>query len=551
MYSKKIAYFSMGSGIHNDLLTYGGGLEILAGDMIKEVIDSKGKYPVTFFHLLWKKGYTLQSVNENGEVIDHEPQNNNWQKYLVDTGKTVSVRIFQSNVIVKIWKLKNGPVYYLDTDVAENGGFCNITHHLYGGAWDHPEKERIAQEIVLGVGGVRAIAELGLSIDGYHYNDGHPAFAGVELISQRMRYYRDAYPDMSEEDHFKRALKHVKERTAFTTHTNVPAGNESHAINLLMEVGANVDLSYEQMEKIGGNPFGMTVASLRLSSMANGVSRIQVSAAKDMWHWVKEAPNIIAITNGVHKATWQDPRITKAFEALDIDGIYQAHKECKAELVDIINERTNAGFDTERVLIAFSRRATEYKRWNLIFRDKNKFERLVNNHNIQIVFAGKAHRHDGSGKSFISEIHHLSKKYPNNVVFLEGYDIALAQKLVSGADIWLNNPRVPLEACGTSGMKAAMNGVLNFSTLDGWWREAAQHGINGWNIGNGEQYQDESDAQYLIHTLENEVLPAYARPDIWKNMMFSSITTSNQYTAARMLEEYYVNLYNYLKHTIV
>lgn len=551
MYSKKIAYFSMGSGIYNDLLTYGGGLEILAGDMIKEVIDSNGKYPMTFFHLLWKKGYTLQSVNENGEVIDYEPTNNNWQKYLIDTGKTVSVRIFQSDVIVKIWKLKNGPVYYLDTDIPENKGFCNITHHLYGGAWDHPEKERIAQEIVLGVGGVRAIQALGLLIDGYHYNDGHPAFVGVELISQRMKHYRNVYPEMSENDRFLRAWKYVKERTAFTTHTNVPAGNESHSINLLMEVGANVDLSYEQMETIGGNPFGMTVASLRLASMANGVSRIQVLAAKDMWHFVKEAPNIIAITNGVHKPTWQDRRIAEAFKNLDIDGIYEAHKICKKELVDIINERIDGHFDENRLLIAFARRATEYKRWNLIFRDKKKFEHLIEKYNIQIVFAGKAHRHDSSGKSFISEVYHLSKKYPNNVVFLEGYDIALAQKLVSGADIWLNNPRVPLEACGTSGMKAAMNGVLNFSTLDGWWREADMHGINGWNIGNGEYYQDESDSKYLIHTLETEVLSTYSRPEIWKNKMFASIVTSEQYTTTRMVEEYYVNLYNYLKSTIV
>lgn len=174
----------------------------------------------------------------------------------------------------------------------------------------------------------------------------------------------------------------------------------------------------------------------------------------------------------------------------------------------------------------------------------------MKNHDIQIVFAGKAHRHDTSGKSYISQIYHLSKQYPNNVVFLEGYDIELARKLVSGADIWLNNPRVPLEACGTSGMKAAMNGTLNLSTLDGWWREAAMHGINGFNIGTGEfgsNFQDENDARELMRVLKHEVIPAYYDKKRWKNMMFASIMTAKQYSTGRMVEEYYVNLYNYLK----
>ena len=552
MYTKRIAYFSMGSGIHNDLLTYSGGLEILAGDMIKEVIDNQDLYPMTFFHILWKKGYSLQRMEENGEVYDEVPENNAWEKYLEDTGKKVSVKIYGKDVIVKIWKLKEGPVYYLDTDLVENHEFCNITHHLYGGAWDNPEKERIAQEIVLGVGGVRAIDALGLEIDGYHYNDGHPAFVGVELISKMMKKFKAEEPHLSEEELFANALKYVKNRTAFTTHTNVPAGNESHSIDLLMEVGANVDLTYAQMEKIGGNPFGMTVASLRLSSMANGVSRLQVLAAKDMWHWVKGAPNIIAITNGVHKGTWQDKRIAKAFEDKDIDGVYEAHQECKEELVELINSRTGRNFRTDKLLIAFARRATEYKRWNLIFRKRRSFEVLIKEYGVQIVFAGKAHPHDSVGKGFISEIYHLSKQYPDNVVFLEGYNIELAQKLVSGADIWLNNPRLPFEACGTSGMKAAMNGTLNLSTLDGWWREAALHGVNGWNIGNvadaNSMFQDENDAKSLMSVLMHEVIPAYNNLSVWKNMMYASIVTSvYQYSTSRMVEEYYVNLYNYLK----
>lgn len=551
MYTKKIAYFSMGSGIYNDLLTYSGGLEILAGDMIKEVIDNQNVYPMKFFHILWKKGYFLQKIEPNGDVIDVEPKNNAWEKYLEDTGKFVFVKIFNRDIKVKIWKLKNGPVYYLDADLDENDIFRNITYNLYGGAWEETEKERIAQEIVLGVGGVRAIDELGLSIDGYHYNDGHPAFAGLELISQRKKFYKEKFPDMTEEECFSRAWRHVKERTAFTTHTNVPAGNESHPIDMLMELGANVGLSRDELKRIGGEPnFGMTVASLRLASMANGVSRIQVLAARDMWHWIEEAPNIIAITNGVHKGTWQNNAIGLAFEKSDIDGIYNAHQKCKRELISLINERTGVEFKQDNILIAFARRATEYKRWNLIFREKERFEFLIKNYGIQLVFAGKAHRNDTDGKKYLSNVYHFSKQYPNNVVFLEGYDISLAQKLVSGADVWLNNPRVPLEACGTSGMKAAMNGTLNLSTLDGWWREAAIHGVNGWNIGDGNPnsiFHDEEDAKALMHVLKYEVMPTYQDKQRWSNMMYASIVTANQYSTSRMVEEYYVNLYNYLE----
>lgn len=549
-HKKKVAYFSMGSGIYNDLLTYSGGLEILAGDMIKEVMDHPEQYPMVFFHILWKKGYSLQRVSDNGDVTDHEPEHNAWEKYLVYTGKEVEVSVFGRTVAVKIWKLKNGPVYYLDTDLEKNGDLFNITHRLYGGAWDNAEKERIAQEIVLGIGGARAINALGLEVDGYHYNDGHPAFVGLELIAQRIKHYEHTHPEWDADYRFKRAWEHVKGRTAFTTHTNVPAGNESHSVDLMMEMGANAGLSKSQIERIGGNPFGMTVASLRLACKANGVSRLQVMAAKDMWHWVDGAPDLIAITNGVHPGTWWASDIKEAYMNNDIEGIYNAHEDHKAELIQLIYERTGVKLRQNSMLAVFARRATEYKRWNLIFRKRERFENLIKHHDFQIVFAGKAHPHDKHGKAYISEIYQFSKLYPNNVVFLEGYDIALAQKLVSGADIWLNNPRVPLEACGTSGMKAAMNGTLNVSTLDGWWREGAQNGINGFNIGNGEFgaiTQDEDDAVAMMKVLRFEVLPAYEDTERWMNMMYASIATSMQYSTGRMVEEYYVNMYNYLK----
>lgn len=553
MYTKKVAYFSMGSGIHNDFLTYSGGLEILAGDMIKEVIDSYPLHPITFFHLLWKKGYAYQRILANGEVIDVEPTNNNWEQYVEDTGKKVHVKIFGHDVAVKIWKLKEGPVYYLDTDLDENHGFHNITHHLYGGAWDNSAKERIAQEIVLGIGGVRAIEALGLEIDGYHYNDGHPAFAGIELISQRMDYYRTMKPGLTENGCFEHALKYVKDRTVFTTHTNVPAGNESHNVDLLMEVGANSGLTREQMVKIGGDPFGMTVASLKLSSKANGVSRIQTLAAKKMWAGVDTAPDIIAITNGVHRRTWQDSDIGKAFMACNLDGIYNAHQSRKQEVLDLVYEKTGVRFKLDKLTIIFARRGTEYKRGDLIAREEAMLDYLINTHGIQIIYAGKAHRDDKDGKAIIGWMGKISKKYPNNIVYLEGYDIDMAQDLVSGGDIWLNNPRYLNEACGTSGMKGAMNGTLNLTTADGWCREGIIHGVNGWIIGDAKVeeswLQDQKDAKSLMDLLINEIVPMYhGDKQHWKQMMFASIAMSiYQYSTTRMVEEYEVNLYNHIK----
>ena len=264
MYTKKVAYFSMGTGIYSDFLTYGGGLEILAGDMLKGVMDSNGLYPMTFIHILWKKGYVAQKINEDGTVRNEDPDFNNWEEYLIDTGKNVFVKIFNEDVKLKIWKLKNGPAYFLDADIPENNHFRNITWYLYGGAWDDHEKERIAQEIVLGIGGVRALKELGISVDYYHYNDGHPAFAGLELISQFINEINSE--NKSGEELFNEAFMRVKKMTRFTTHTNVPAGNESHSISVMVEVGATLGLTYDQVKKIGGEPFNMTVASLNLSA---------------------------------------------------------------------------------------------------------------------------------------------------------------------------------------------------------------------------------------------------------------------------------------------
>lgn len=549
MYTKKVAYFSMGTGIYSDLLTYGGGLEILAGDMLKGVIDSNGLYPMTFVHILWKKGYVTQKINDDCTVRNEDPAFNNWKEYLVDTGKTVTVRIFYADIIVKIWKLKTGPAYFLDTDIPENGEFRNITWYLYGGAWHNAEKERIAQEIVLGIGGVRALQALDIDVDYYHFNDGHPAFAGFELISQSMKAFRNADGVISDTSLFDKVLASVKKKIRFTTHTNIPAGNESHSIATMSEVGATLDLSYEQIRRIGGgDPLNMTVASLNLSARANGVSRLQVLAARDMWKNVEFLPPIIAITNGVHTGTWRNSKLSEAFARSDLQQIYDIHQQNKKELIDYINNAKGVHFKESNLTIAFARRATEYKRWLLIFKDKKAFENLIIKHGIQFVFAGKSHRYDYDGQHFIQAVNRIAKEYPDNVVFLEGYDISLASKLVAGADIWQNNPRVPLEACGTSGMKAAMNGVLNVSTADGWWREGCVENVSGWTVPTpdsnlSQEEVDEADAKNLVNIYDTIVAHEYEDRELWSRKMFASMVMSEQYCASRMIEEYFVNLY--------
>lgn len=549
MYTKKVAYFSMGTGIYSDLLTYGGGLEILAGDMLKGVIDSNGLYPMTFVHILWKKGYVTQKINDDCTVRNEDPAFNNWKEYLVDTGKTVTVRIFYADIIVKIWKLKTGPAYFLDTDIPENGEFRNITWYLYGGAWHNAEKERIAQEIVLGIGGVRALQALDIDVDYYHFNDGHPAFAGFELISQAMKAFRNADGVISDTSLFDKVLASVKKKIRFTTHTNVPAGNESHSIATMSEVGATLDLSYEQIRRIGGgDSLNMTVASLNLSARANGVSRLQVLAARDMWKNVEFLPPIIAITNGVHTGTWRNSKLSEAFARSDLQQIYDIHQQNKKELIDYINNAKGVHFKESNLTIAFARRATEYKRWLLIFKDKKAFENLIIKHGIQFVFAGKSHRYDYDGQHFIQAVNRIAKEYPDNVVFLEGYDISLASKLVAGADIWQNNPRVPLEACGTSGMKAAMNGVLNVSTADGWWREGCVENVSGWTVPTpdsnlSQEEVDEADAKNLVNIYDTIVAHEYEDRELWSRKMFASMVMSEQYCASRMIEEYFVNLY--------
>ena len=532
----RVAYFCMEYGLAPEFRIYSGGLGILAGDHIKTAGELG--LPLVAIGLLWRHGYTQQLIGEDGRPFDVFL--NSKYDFLTDTGVTVNVTVRGRNVVCKVWKTEhfgNAPLYLLDTDVPENNGPL-ITDRLYAGSAD----DRLAQEIVLGIGGIWALRALGIEVDVYHFNEGHAALAGVELIREQMALGAG----------FKEAWHRIRPQIVFTTHTPVPAGNASYSHAALYHTGAYNGLSYDQMARIGGDPFNMTVAGLRLARLANAVAELHGRTARQMWQRVAGICPIIFITNGVHPGTWQDPKIRAAYQSGT--DLWASHQEAKKNLLDYIAVRAGAQFDMNALTVGFARRAASYKRSNLIFQDPAVINPMLRSGKLQLVFAGKAHPQDGHGKDIVANLVAKAREFPNSVVFLENYDMRLGQLLTRSCDVWLNNPRRPQEASGTSGMKAAMNGVLNLSVLDGWWPEGCQHGVNGWQI--GEAYegpeQDERDRRALYHTLFNEVMPVYYHDrNRWEQMMRASIEMGvSQFSTHRMLREYYEQLYRTTKSTM-
>ncbi|AIQ22126.1 alpha-glucan family phosphorylase [Paenibacillus sp. FSL H7-0737] len=527
-----VAYFSMEYGLHSDFKMYAGGLGILAGDYIKGAKDINA--PIIPIGLKWKQGYTDQKIDANGNPYDS--YHNYVYDFLEDTGVKVTVKVRKTDVVCKIWKTDyfgNSTLYLLDTDIPENNDAW-ITGQLYG--WFG--EERIAQEIVLGIGGVKAMRALGIPIDVYHFNEGHAALAAIELIREKM----------SGGSTFEEAWKATREEVVFTTHTPIKEGNETHPLDRLEYMSAFNSLTRDQMERIGGEPFNMTVAGLRLSRISNAVAQLHADTANKMWKEVAGRSDIIGITNAIHTPTWVDERMTQAYE--QNGDLWAVHKEIKGELIDFIKERSGISLNADNLLIGFSRRAAPYKRSDLIFSQPEIIEPYLESGKIQIVFSGKAHPLDDNGKKIVSNLVAMMKKYPKSVVFLENYDMTIGAQLTRGSDIWLNNPRRPLEASGTSGMKAAMNGVLNCSILDGWWPEACIDGENGWQIGDGFETTDfevldKHDSDALYDTLLNRVLPTYyENREQWVQMMKKSIkTTRTEFATKRMLDEYYNRMY--------
>jgi glycogen phosphorylase len=528
-----VAYFCMEYALQSDFKTYAGGLGILAGDYLKGAKDHG--YPMVGIGLKWKQGYTDQRITEEGKVLDTYPIYK--YPFLKDTGVMVSVTIRNREVKCKVWlcdEFGNAPIYLLDTDVPgnEDSWICGQLYGWFG-------EERIAQEMVLGIGGVKALRALGIKTDVYHFNEGHALFAGFELMREKL----------AEGKTYEEAFAATRNEIVFTTHTPVVQGNESHYIDRLLYMGAdNGSFSKKQLKQLGGSPFNMTVGALRLSRKSNAVAQLHAVTANTMWKKVKEKDEIVGITNAIHLPTWVDKNMIDAAEKSA--DVWAPHMQNKRRLLDFVKERTGVQLKEDSLTIGFSRRAVPYKRSDFIFSDRPKIDSLFRSGKLQIIFSGKAHPLDDRGKEIVENIVALTKEYPNSVVFLENYDMTIGSMLVRGSDIWLNNPRRPQEASGTSGMKAAMNGVLNLSILDGWWPEACNHGVNGWQIGDGyenknEEKLDTHDQKAMYKVLLNEVVPTYYNNrSKWTDMMKQSIlSTKDQFAVKRMLEEYYEKLY--------
>lgn len=529
----RIAYFCMEYGLNEQLQIYAGGLGVLAGDYIKAAKDQG--FPMVALGILWRQDYTHQFIGEDLMPYDLYP--NLDYKFLKDTGLTVTVQIRGEDVTCKVRLVDqygNIPLYLLDTNFpgSVNGW---MTNRLYAGG----PQERVAAQIILGVGGIRALRALNIPVDVYHFNEGHAILAGVELIREKMKERGLS---------FEEAWRETRKQVVFTTHTPVAAGNESHDHNLLSHMGAYDGLNYNQMKILGGDPFNLTVAALRLSRIANAVSKTHGKTARNMWRGVYHASPIISITNGVHIDTWQDRGIKEAFKTGG--DIWEPHMRLKKALLEYIKRHTGTQLNENALTIGFARRAAPYKRSDLIFRNEEIIAPLLREKKIQLVFSGKAHPEDSIGKEIIKSLIEMDRKYRDSIVFLENYNMEVARMLVRGCDLWLNNPKRPMEASGTSGMKAAINGVLNLSIVDGWVGEGPQHGVSGWlinNIARGESNldQDKEDLKALYEILTGEVIQTYYNDRTrWIDMMLSCVDMAHwQFSSQRMIREYYDLMY--------
>jgi glycogen phosphorylase len=546
----RVAYFCMEYGLDPRFTSYAGGLGILAGDHMKSVGDLR--LPVVGIGLLWDEGYTRQTIGDDGTPQDQYPKTDRSALTPVPVRFEVTVR---GHVVPCIaWKVERYLAATLYLIEPERGDDRWITRRLYGGG----SEDRLAQELLLGVGGVRLLAALGLEVDVHHFNEGHAVFAGLELLREN-RYGGEggSIPDR---------LARLRPHVVFTTHTPVPAGNEVHGLDLMRHLDAHLGFSDHELAEIGGSPFSMTVAGLRMSRVANAVAELHGRTARAMWHDVSGAAPILHVTNGVHVPTWQDARVRAALVADKAEEaraaeLWQAHQEMKGELIAEVARRTGVPLRADRLLLGFARRAAQYKRADLILGDEARLGRLFADDRVQLVYSGKAHPRDSGGKALVARLHAAAQRWPGRVVFLENYDMTLGALLTRGCDVWLNNPRRPLEASGTSGMKAAMNGVLNLSILDGWWPEGCQHGVTGWKIGDPDPDDDvvhthhagtepspidDRDRTRLYDVLEHEVMPTYyddrAR---WVAMMKASIAMSQwRFSSDRMVQEYFARLYS-------
>lgn len=553
----RIAYFTMEVALRAEMHTYAGGLGVLAGDTVRSAADLA--LPVVFVALVSRAGYFRQSIDDEGR---QQEQPDWWspKDWCEPLDAMVAVTIERRRVWVRPWLYvhtspqsgRAAPVLLLDTDLDQNSDEDRqLTHHLYGG----DEAYRLKQEAVLGLGGVRLLHALGFDIRTYHLNEGHAALLALELLERS----RPAMPDGAERAPCDAAA--VRERCVFTTHTPVEAAQDrfGHALfeRLLPDLGAAPELR----ALAGDNEVNMTRLALSLAGWVNGVSVRHARTTEHMY----PGRRIHAVTNGVHVGTWTHPRFAALYQAhwphwqhepellaratvLPEEELWRCHVAAKAELIDRVHRLSGRRLDAELPVLVIARRMTGYKRPLLLFSDLDRLAAIARRHPFQLVLAGKAHPRDDSGKQAIHALQQHLRALPPGLqaVFLPNHDLDLAKTLVAGADLWLNTPLPPMEASGTSGMKAALNGVLNASVLDGWWLEACQHGINGWAIGSdGEPSAGEADADALYRLLGDEVLPAWSqdRPR-WQAMMKEGLRSiASYFNSQRMMRRYASEVY--------
>ncbi len=553
---RRIAYFSMEAAIDDRMPTYSGGLGVLAGDTLRSFADLR--IPAVAVSLLYKHGYFEQRLDEAGNQLE-SPARWNPADVARPLGQRVRVSFEGRDVILKAWRYDvtgaGGyvvPVILLDADADENSPYDReLTDWLYGG----DARYRLAQEIILGVGGVRMLHALGISqIERFHMNEGHAALLTLELLRERSSAAGWDFDG-------------VRMRCVFTTHTPVAAGHDRFPYELVSQVlGPLVPL--EVMQMLGGHEqLNMTLLALNMSRYVNGVAKRHGEVSREMFAGYA----IDSITNGVHSRTWtaepyrrlydryvpgwsNDPFSLRYAVSIPGEAIWQAHLEAKRLLIDEINRRTGKEWKDEVFTIGFARRATPYKRADLVLADVGQLVEAAHEVGpMQIVFAGKAHRRDDAGKETIRRIVQRSRELPDEVkvVFLENYEAPLARTITSGVDLWLNTPQRPLEASGTSGMKAAHNGVPSFSVLDGWWIEGHIEGVTGWSIGpasagNGTaEDSSHADAEDLYRKLRAVILPMYYQDrDRWIAVMRQAIAfNASFFNTHRMVQQYAANAY--------
>jgi starch phosphorylase len=556
----KIAYFSMEVGLETDIPTYSGGLGVLAGDTIRSA--SELNVPLAAVTLLHREGYFYQRLDENG-VQTEEPVHWVVEDFLEPLDQVITVDLEDRQVKVRAWKYEvnlgrsHVPVYFLDTDLPENSDWDKaLTNHLYGGDTYY----RLCQEIILGIGGVRMLRGLGHNqIERFHMNEGHAAFLTLELLKEQCE--SAGRESISEED-----IEAVHGKCVFTTHTPVPAGQDKFPIEEVEK--ALRDCPHLQVRDliVRDGTLNMTYLALTLSHYVNGVAKKHGEVSSHMY-----APyRIDSITNGVHVATWTSEPFRDLFDkyipgwrednfnlryALSIpdEEIREAHIQAKRELIHYVNRETNKGMDTDVLTLGFARRAATYKRADLLLSDIERLKEVYSKAGqFQIIYAGKAHPKDQQGKELIQRIFQSINALNSDVkvAYLENYDIQLGKLITSGVDVWVNTPMPPMEASGTSGMKAALNGVPSFSILDGWWIEGCIEGVTGWSIGHDgrdvdSQRDTAQDADALFDKLQNTIIPLYYnQPEQFRCIMSHCIALNGSFfNTQRMMQQYVLKAY--------